>query len=321
MNSKSVLILGAGVSGLTTAMKLLKSGYGVTICSREPEGKLPSTSLNAYAMWVPVRLDADHRVERWANESLSEFVNIARDPGSGVVLRPIFVLKTHKEEPWYAGSVSGFRHASPGEISHQYEDAHVLDAAPVIDPSRYLPWLRNQVLALGGRFLRQEVDQLEACPSDKCIIVNCTGLGARRLARDPLLHPERMQVVTIRANGFDRVVIDDEGPNRRACIVPHRDYIKLGAVFDGERETLEVDELATGDILERCCRMVPGFKANPADVLSVNCALRPERATIRVECEKLSDGRMVIHNYGHDGMGYIVSHGIAQEIVNYVTAL
>jgi D-amino-acid oxidase len=321
MNSKSVLILGAGVSGLTTALKLLQSGYGVTVCSREPEGTLPSTSLNAYAMWVPVRLDADHRVERWANESLSEFVNIARDPDSGVILRPVFVLKTRQEEPWYAASVPGFRHARRGEISGQYQDAHVLDAAPVIEPSRYLLWLRSSVVALGGRFLKREVDDLGACPGEQSIIVNCTGLGARRLARDPQLRPERVQVVTIRTNGFDRVVIDDEGPNKRACIVPHRDYIKVGAVFDGERETLEVDELATRDILQRCCRMVPGFKADVSDVLSVNRALRPERHAIRVEIERMADGRAIIHNYGHDGMGYIVSHGIAREITGYVASL
>ncbi len=321
MNSKSVLILGAGVSGLTTALKLLQSGHAVTIWSKEPDGKIPTTSLNAYAMWVPVRLDADPRVERWANESLRELDKISHDAGTGVVMRQIFVLKTTHEEPWYARTFAAFRHARPLEISDQYADAHVLDTAPVIDPPVYLRWLRNQVSALGGRFLQREVQQLAECPAGHSIIVNCTGLGSRRLTGDRDLRPERVQVVTVKANGFDRVVIDDEGPNRRACIVPHADYIRLGAVFDGNQESLEVDDRNTADILERCSLMVPGFKVELSDVISVARAHRPERALPRVEVEPLPRGRSVVHNYGHDGMGYILSHGIAAEIAGLVGSL
>jgi D-amino-acid oxidase len=321
MNSKNVLILGAGVSGLTTALKLLQAAHKVTIWSKEPDGDFPSTSSNAYAMWVPVKIDSDPRVERWADESFSEFEKLSHSPSTGVAMKEIFVLRQTHEEPWYAKKLACFRHARAEEISADYKDAHVLDAAPVIDPPVYLSWLRKEVLAAGGSFVQRTVENFSDCPSEYSAIINCTGLGARQLVGDKELHPERVQVVKIKSNGFDKVVIDDEGPNKRACIVPHDDYIKLGAVFDGEKESLEVDDTLTKDILERCSRMVPGFKAELADVLSVARALRPERALTRVEVEKLADGRSVVHNYGHDGMGYILSHGIAAEIVGYLNAL
>jgi len=320
MNSKNVLVLGSGVCGLTTALKLLRNGHKVTIWSREADGELPRTSLNAYAMWVPVKIDADARIEHWTNESFPEFESLSHDPATGVVMRQIFVLKQAREEPWYAGKLAVFRHARPEELSSGYADAHVLDMAPVIDPSTYLPWLRKQVLAAGGSLLCKEATQFSDCPSDYPVIINCTGLGARRLVSDKGLVPERVQVVKLKANGLDRVVIDDEGPNKRSCIVPHAGYIRVGAVFDGNQESLDVDDSLTTDILARCSRIVPGFKLELADVVSVTRAHRPERALPRVEVEELPAGRTVVHNYGHDGMGYILSYGIAAEIAGYVAA-
>ncbi|HEY9774350.1 MAG TPA: FAD-dependent oxidoreductase [Planktothrix sp.] len=318
MNSKNVLVLGAGVSGLTTALELIRAGHKVTIWSKEPIGLLPTTSANAYAMWVPVKIDGDARVERWANETLEALEKLSKDTNTGVTMRQIFVLRQTHEEPWYAGKVASFRHARDGEISKEYKDAHVLDKAPIIDPPVFLAWLRRQVIAAGGKISQHEVKQWSDCPSEFEVIVNCAGLGARELANDKTLFPERVQVVKVRANGFDKVVIDDDGPNKRACVVPHRDHIKLGGVFDGPQESLDVDDQATRDILERCSKMT-GCRFTLSDVISASRALRPERSLTRVEQEKLSDGRQLVHNYGHDGMGFILSHGIAREIAGYLS--
>jgi D-amino-acid oxidase len=307
MRKQNVLIIGSGVAGLTTALRLLQDGHAVTIWSKEPEGVHAHT-------WVPVRIDSDPRIERWTNESFDAFEQLALDAETGVAMRPIFVLKPERSESWYAGH----RHARPDEIPTQYADAHVLDAAPVIDPPKYLTWLRAEVVTAGGVIEQRTVADLADVPSEFEVVINCAGLGARELANDPGVVPERVQVLTVKATGLDRVVIDDEGPNKRACAVPHGDYIKLGGVFDGANESLEVDDALTQDILDRCNRMVPGLNATLADVISVIRAIRPERSLPRVEQTTLPDGRRLVHNYGHDGMGYILSHGIADEIAGYL---
>ncbi len=319
MKSENVLVLGCGVSGLTSALRLLEAGHKVTLWSKEPVGELAPSSRNAYAMWVPVALGDDDRVERWGGETLEELTKLALDPLTGVVMRQIFNLRTEKGEPWYSGK-SYFRHGKAGEFSSQYEDAWVLDKAPVIDPPIYLKWLTDKVRAAGGVFAQKKIDSLSECPAEYSVVVNCTSLGSRELIGDKVIYPVRMQVVKVKQNGFDKVVIDDEGPNKRACIVPHKDYIKLGAVFTDNSESLVVDDKQTADIIERCKLMVPGFQTSLDDVLSVDCAVRPERWPIKVEKSKLDDGRVLVHYFGMDGMGYINSFGIADEIVRYLAS-
>ncbi len=233
MTGKNILVIGSGVSGLTSALLLMRAGHKVTIWSKESAGEFPSTSYNAYAMWVPVKIDSDPRVERWTNESYSEFEKLSRDAATGVEMRKIIALKPEHSEPWYATSLSIFRHATNEELPVGYADGHVLESAPVIDPTVYLPWLHNEVQASGGKFEQREVEDIAKCPAEFEAIINCSGLGARKLAADAGLFPERVQVVRIKTNGFTDVVIDDEGHNKRSCVVPHRDYIQIGAVFDG----------------------------------------------------------------------------------------
>lgn len=309
---KEILVLGSGVSGLSTALKLAKDGHKVTVWSLESPGVFPPGSANAYAMWWPVADPAQPRLEGWADFTYAELSALAGDASTGIVMRKVMALKMKRETPWFS-KLSVFRHAQPGEVSAEYADAHVLDTAPIVDPGVYLGWLFKQCSESGVAFAQRAVSTFAECPAQFDVIVNCTSLGSRSLAGDKDLYPSRFQVVTIKHNGWNSVVFDDEGPNQRACVVPHRNYIKLGAVVDEHIETTETDPSATLDILRRCAKMIPGFKADPADVLSVVRACRPERRTVRVEAEKVA-GRTVVHSYGHDGMGYIISAGIADEI-------
>jgi D-amino-acid oxidase len=317
MTKKNVLILGSGVSGLTTALTVLKAGHKVTIWSKEASGEFPHTSANAYAMWWPFQwpeFPGDNRAERWANETRMWFEALVNDATAGVTMRRNFCMKISRVEPWFA-HLDCFRHALPGEVTADYVDAHVLDKAPVIEPAVYLSWLRNSIVAAGGKFVEREIASFAECPAEFDAVVNCTGLGSRKLANDTKLRPSRLQVVKIKPNGIQDVMWDDEGVNAMACIVPHKDYVQLGAAHDMDQESLDTDIAVTQGILARCARMAPAYKFDIADVVSVTRALRPARSNIRVEAETQADGRVVFHNYGHDSTGYMASYGCAKEIL------
>ena len=51
-------------------------------------------------------------------------------------------------------------------------------------------------------------------------------------------------------------------------------------------------------------------------VLAERVGLRPfRRSGVRLERDRLRDGRTVIHNYGHGGAGFTLSWGCAREVL------
>lgn len=316
MKNLRILVLGSGVSGLTTAMTILQStDHEVTIWSREADGEFPSNSHDAFALWLPLREKADQRVEGWANYSLKVFKALAEVPNSGVSMLPIYMLAGTDEKPWFANEYAMVRRAEADEYADEYAAAWVLDKAPVIDPAGYLPWLRYNVAREGGKFEKKKIENLVDFPKEFDLVINCTGLGTLELSTDSELRPARLQVITIKnKTKFDRAFVDEEGPNKPAYVVPHGKFIKLGTVYDEDNQSVEVDEKSTRDILERCSRMVPELNVTADDIVSARRILCPMRNQVRMEPVQLKDGRTLIHNYGHHRTGYITSHGIAKEI-------
>lgn len=75
----------------------------------------------------------------------------------------------------------------------------------VTDPTRHMPYLRKQITALGGRFIRQRVESLQELynmfpKSD--VFINASGLGSKTLAdvQDDRCFPERGQNVFLRTD-------------------------------------------------------------------------------------------------------------------------
>jgi D-amino-acid oxidase len=318
--AKKVLVIGGGVIGLSAALRARQAGNDVTIWSLEGPDALPNTSASAYAMWVPV-YTSDPRVLPITEVTRAELTKLAADKNTGVELRTAIVLKQHKgDEPWYA-NVDGFRHATRQElVTTEYADGLAIDNTPVVDPSKYLPWLRAQVIAAGVTIEQHEVKAFTDVPPEFDTIVNCTGLGTRALTGDTSIFPVRVQVVRVRRDNNQHIKLcktDDEGPNDRCCIVPHADYITIGGFFDGG-ETLEIDDSQTQAILDRAMRVEPGLKVGLEDIIEVRRATRPERTTPWIENTTTTDGRQLIHCTGFNGMGYLCSWGAADTVASYL---
>jgi D-amino-acid oxidase len=324
-----ILVIGCGVSGLTTSLTLLDAGHTPRIWARDLP---PDTTSNvAAAVWYPYRAYPEDKVTVWGAAAYQRFVALAAIPEAGVVMRETLDLREGPTpDPWWIAAVPDVRRATPEELPPGYGDGFVM-SAPVIDTSVYLNYLLGEFRARGGQIERRAVANLDeafaACP----VVVNCTGLGARELVGDTDIHASRGQVIRIRPNGFDRVLLDDYGPNRVAYIVPRISDIVLGGTDVEGDERLTVDDSLNPSILERCAGIVEQYDAAfaaslrallgadsagvaPAEILNVACGLRPVRSTVRLEREEVGPGRIVIHNYGHGGAGVTLSWGCAAEV-------
>lgn len=312
-----ILILGCGVSGLTTGVSLLEAGHTVTIWTKD----LPqqTTSSVAAAVWYPYKAYPEDRVTAWGATAYRTFTQLAAVDGTGVLLATLLELKpVPNPDPWWLSAVTDFRRATPNELPAGYVDGYVF-TAPVIEMPLYLDYLLGRFREAGGVLEQHTVERLDDAFAVAPMVINCVGLGARALVGDSDLHPSRGQVVRVRHNGFRQVVLDDDGPNRVAYIVPRLNDIVLGGVDDEYNESNVVDPTLTPDIIARCANLVPAFaQIRPDDILSVACGLRPVRSSVRVELEVVSSGGILIHNYGHGGAGVTLSWGCAAEVTALV---
>jgi D-amino-acid oxidase len=309
-----VLVIGGGVSGLTTGVRLLEAGHSVHLWARAlpPE----TTSNVAAAVWYPYKAYPVDRVAAWGAAAYHVFATLAEEPASGVKQTPVLeLLPAPAGDPWWASALADFRHARADELPPGYADGYCF-TAPVIEMGIYLDWLRARFETAGGQISVRTVNDLAEAFAACATVVNCTGLGARELVGDRDLRPARGQVVRIRANGFARGLFDDSGPNALAHIFPRSRDIVLGGTYDEGNESTAVDDATTNDILRRCARLDPAFAIiGPADVISVAVGLRPVRSSVRLEAERPAPDRLLLHNYGHGGAGVTLSWGCADEVV------
>lgn len=315
----NILIIGCGVSGLTTGLCLLDAGHEVTIWARDLP---PATTSNvAAAVWYPYKAYPAERVTAWGEYSLRTFKQLQTDQASGVFLTSVLELRpAPSPDPWWAPAVEDFRHATTEDLPPGYADGFLFEA-PVIDTNIYMDYLMRTFQARGGQIARRVVSNLAEAFAHCEAVVNCSGLGARELVGDRDLRPARGQAVRIKPNGFRRVLIDEEGPNSLAYIVPRTRDIVLGGTFEEGEESTNIDPGTTRSILRRCATLVPVFSAiADEDILQVVCGLRPVRSTVRVEVERTAPGRLLVHNYGHGGAGVTLSWGCAAEVVRLIAA-
>ncbi len=76
------------------------------------------------------------------------------------------------------------------------------------------------------RLLSPLILDFEELKSEANVIVNCAGLGAKKLTEDPFLYPKAGQIVSIDAkHALDRNILmyyDDENENGVCYIIPRK---------------------------------------------------------------------------------------------------
>src|SRR5260370_37394569 len=85
-----ILVLGAGVSGLTTGLRLLEEGHSVRVWAKALP---PATTSNvAAAVWYPYKAYPEDKVAVWGAVAYQAFERLAGVAGSGVRLSGVLEL-------------------------------------------------------------------------------------------------------------------------------------------------------------------------------------------------------------------------------------
>jgi D-amino-acid oxidase len=310
-----VLVIGAGVSGLTSAICLAEAGMSVRVLTAEPPQQ--TTSATAGASWGPY-LVTDPRIVAWSLVSRAELECIAlREPEAGVrLVSGIEAAPAFCDPPDWAPSIHGFRLCAPNELPDGYLTGWEY-TIPLVDMPRYLSYLENRLADAGTRIEINAIGSLDEIRGIAPIVINCGGLGARRLVDDRELYAIAGQVVIVDNPGIDRFFQDVAEGDDLTYVFPHSDYVVLGGTRVIGSEDVTVDPDVTDGIIKRCTNVEPRLR--DATVLGhrARVGLRPTRDTVRLEREDV-DGYVLVHNYGHGGAGVTLSWGCAREVLALV---
>ncbi|GLI03657.1 FAD-dependent oxidoreductase [Phytohabitans aurantiacus] len=304
------LVIGAGVSGLTTAVRLVEAGLRVRIWAAEPPEA--TTSMAAGAMWGPYLVEPLDKVRVWSRQTLDELRRLAIQPDTGVRLVPgIEASRTPVEPPEWGNQLDGFRMCSESDLPKGFA-AGWRFLAPLVDMPIYLSYLQRRLATAGVAVEIRRIDKLAQVTGMSPIVVNCTGIGARNLVPDPDLTAIRGQLVVVENPGITDFFAEDTGPSPDLLhIYPQGDTIVLGGLAATGEWDLQPDPAVAAAILARCIEVEPRLRH--ARVIGHRVGLRPTRPQVRVE-KALIDSTTVIHNYGHSGAGVTLSWGCATEV-------
>jgi D-amino-acid oxidase len=316
----SVAVIGAGVSGLTCSVLLAEAGYGTVIFAGETGQE--TTSAAAAAIWFPYDAEPVDKIIPWALETYRTLVALADDKISGVSMIELrtFSRTAGIQIPDWADGL-GARHlplsgqeVKPPGLGDIFRSGFTVDV-PLTNTTIYLDYLAQRFADAGGRVHGGvHFENVEEVSRDFDLVVNCSGIGARKLAADSGLEPHRGQVVIVPKQDLACAIVCDDAPLMYA--IP-RDN---DCVFGGSNEVSadrEANFETTVRILSECSRVL---KIEPPKILGERVGLRPyRRAGVRLERGQLKDGRAVIHNYGHGGSGFTLSWGCAREVRDLIS--
>lgn len=340
-------MVGGGVIGLSTAVRLAEAGLPVTLLTGQSANQ--TTSNVAAAYWAPYWIGQyDHQ---WAETTLKELQDLAKVSGTGVTLEQAEEwldevgsreLDDELEQAYWWRHLPGLnwqrqpvdpprRMLMPGREQPILFSEKVSFQTAVARMPDYLAYLKNRFMSMSAsRFEICWVDSLEDLSSRFSRIVHCTGWQAIYTVPEEQNGSQPMRLL---AGHVSRVPMIEGHPlvslhrgpfrNTSLYIVPRngsqRDMICGGTAID-TRPPENRDVVLTGDaticqaIMERCRAFEP--RLSDLDIHENLLGLRPVRHAVRIE--KDAANPQIIHNYGHGGAGLTLSWGSADRALALV---
>ncbi|KAG7287294.1 hypothetical protein NEMBOFW57_006802 [Staphylotrichum longicolle] len=350
----NIVVVGAGVSGLTCALLLAKQkGNTVTVVAKHMPGDYDAeyTSPWAGANVLPMALAKD---SRWEGRTWPELRRLAATtPEAGLHIQTARVLRRTKDvtaglkaalsdglfqpDPWFRELMDDFREIPAAQLPPGMHSGCEFTSV-CINTAVYLPWLVGQCAKHGVTFKRAVLKHISEAkgmmgPQGKGgkvdVVVNATGLLACRLGgvMDTKVYPARGQIVLVRneAEGFMPTTSGCEDGEDEVVYVMQRALgggTILGGTYMKGNWDPNPDPNIAMRIMKRAVETHPeltgGKGVEGLDIIRHGVGLRPLReGGVRIEKEVI-DGTWVVHNYGHAGWGYQGSYGCAERVVELV---
>jgi D-amino-acid oxidase len=262
-------------------------------------------------MWYPYDVGPGAGVVPWALIGYGRFLELARNPQSGVSLIELRVFsRAGAIRPPDWAQPFATRALAAAEIPSAFVGGFSI-RVPLIETGKYLAWLAARLRKAGsvvpGTVRLRVLDEVDR---DFNLVVNCAGIGARDLVPDSEMEPHRGQVAIVQKFDLPFAIVCDDAPLMYA--IPRSEDCVFGGTNDVS-ENRRPDPAATAGIIQECERVLG---CSNTTLLRERVGLRPcRRNGVRVEAGKLPDGRTVIHNYGHGGSGFTLSWGCAQTVL------
>ncbi|KAL4920682.1 FAD dependent oxidoreductase [Aspergillus aurantiobrunneus] len=238
-NAAHILIIGGGVTGLTTAWVLLDKGYRVTIISEEwasYSNNQRLTSQIAGALWeFPPAVCGHHtdtisliNSKRWCMvnyriwEAIARSLSLSAAAGVQMKAAAFFTTRPISEDAALLQKIHEIRNSGVGVMhdanllwKYDINPAYgIVDAfellSPVIDTDVCMAWLTSLVQNKGANLITQTITGDLFTQESRLrkqynadVLVNATGLGALTLADDKTCYPIRGSLIRIINDGTD----------------------------------------------------------------------------------------------------------------------
>uniref|UniRef100_K1QI60 D-aspartate oxidase n=1 Tax=Magallana gigas TaxID=29159 RepID=K1QI60_MAGGI len=318
-----ICVLGAGVAGLSSAVNIQSILPEADVAIIADQFNTETTSDGAAGNFGILlgRTNADIcRLRCWTRDSFEWYHKICTSEDANIAgihrTHGYQLWRTEQPPPFHGSFDYGYRILSKSELLKlpgNYKYGWELNTL-MVECRRYLPWLMKRFKEKGGRVIRKQLKNIVEVGSYD-VLVNCTGLGSRKLFDDKELVPIRGHTIRVKAPWIKTLFIADSD----TYIYPGQDNVVLGGTRQRGEEKLDKDQRYYDDIMARCCRLVPSLKH--AEVEKTWVGLRPWRPCVRLEVEMISvdDGRLpVVHNYGHGSDGVCISWECGVDAANLV---
>ena len=308
--TKKIMVVGSGISGITTAISLLEKNYVVHVISNET--LLSSTSAIAAAIWHPFYQVPNEQFHQWAQVSYKKFLDFSYFKSSGVFLRPLKEFFCNNIcAPWWSSITNDCIAIKKYDLPKEYLSGYQC-TIPIIDTSFYLNFLEKLFFLKGGTISQDFITSLYDF-KDYDLVINCSGLGARSLSDDPTLCPIRGHILVVKKDDtMNQCIIDDNNPLFPTYIIPRTNDCILGGTAQPDQLSTIFTKAIEDDIISRCKKFLPQIEKS--HIISRKIGFRPSREHPRVEFD--SEYPFIIHNYGHGGSGYTISWGCAKTVAD-----